>query len=113
MSEPDVSLTGTGSGKALSPQVRAPPDAPAPARAHSDQTPNESESIMNRTRFAPVIVSAIVFATGLALGAGKTEKDTSMANTASKILLTVGLVAFVVALVVLAVGYRRSRQTAS
>ncbi len=68
---------------------------------------------MNRIRFAPVAISAIVFVTGLALGAGKTENDTSAANTASKILLTLGLVAFVVALVVLAIGYRRSRQTAS
>ena len=68
---------------------------------------------MNRIRFAPVLISAVVFATGLALGAGKTENDTSAANTASKILLTLGLVAFVVSLVVLAIGYRRSRQTAS
>lgn len=68
---------------------------------------------MNRIRFTPLVISAVVFVTGLALGAGKAENDTSTANTASKILLTLGLVAFVVSLVVLAVGYRRSRQTAS
>jgi uncharacterized membrane protein len=68
---------------------------------------------MNRTRFAPLIISAVIFASGLALGAGKDEKDTSFANTASKVLLTLGLVAFVVALVVLAVSYWRSRRTAT
>ena len=68
---------------------------------------------MNRSRFAPLVASVVVFAAGLALGAGKTEDDTSAANTASKILLTLGLLAFVVALVVLAVSYLRSRRTAS
>ena len=66
---------------------------------------------MNRSRFAPLIASVVIFAAGLALGAGKTEDDTSAANTASKILLTVGLVAIVVALIVLAVSYLRSRRT--
>ena len=68
---------------------------------------------MTRNRFAPLVASVVLFAAGLALGAGKTEDDTSAANTASKILLTVGLVAFVVALIVLAVSYLRSRRTAS
>lgn len=68
---------------------------------------------MNRTRFIPLIVSAVVFATGLALGAGKTDDDTSIANTASKVLLTLGLISVVVALVVLAISYRRSREAAS
>lgn len=68
---------------------------------------------MNRTRFTPLIVSAVVFATGLALGAGNGDNDTSIANTASKVLLTLGLISVVVSLVVLAIGYRRSRGTAS
>lgn len=68
---------------------------------------------MNRNRFAPLIASVVVFAVGLALGAGKTEDDTSAANTASKILLTVGLLAFVVALIVLFVSHVRSRRATS
>ena len=68
---------------------------------------------MNRHRFAPLIASVVIFAVGLALGAGKAEDDTSAANTASKILLTVGLLAFVVALIVLAVSYLRSRRVTS
>lgn len=66
---------------------------------------------MNRTRFAPLAASIVLFAAGLALGAGKTEDDTSAANTVSKILLTVGMLAFVVALIVLAVAHLRSRRT--
>lgn len=68
---------------------------------------------MHRNRFAPLIASLVIFAAGLALGAGKAEGDTSAANTASKILLTVGLLAFVVALIVLAVTYLRSRRATS
>ena len=68
---------------------------------------------MPRIRFVPAIISAIVFATGLAARAGKAETPPSAPNPASKILLTLGLVTFVVAIIVLAVGYRRSRQTAS
>lgn len=66
---------------------------------------------MNRTRFAPLVASAVLFAAGLVLGAGKTEQDTSAANTASKILLTVGFLGFVVALIVLAVTFLRTRRT--
>jgi hypothetical protein len=40
--------------------------------------------------------SAAVFVTGLILGAGKSSDDTSVANTASKALLAVGLIAIVV-----------------
>lgn len=65
---------------------------------------------MNRTRFAPLVASAVIFVAGLALGAGKTEADTSAANTASKILLTVGLLGFVIALIVLVVSYLRTRR---
>ncbi len=62
-------------------------------------------------RFTPLVVSFVLF--GLALGAGKSEADTSAANTASKTLLTVGMAGIVVSLVVLAVGYLRSRSTPS
>ena len=49
-------------------------------------------------RFTPLVVSFVLF--GLALGAGKS-------------LLTVGMAGIVVSLVVLAVGYLRSRSTPS
>jgi hypothetical protein len=65
---------------------------------------------MNRTRFAPLVASVLIFVAGLALGAGKTEGDTSAANTASKILLTVGLLGFVIALIALGVSYLRTRR---
>ncbi len=65
---------------------------------------------MNRTRFAPLVAFAMISVAGLALGAGKTEADTSAANTASKILLTVGLLGFVIALLVLGVSYLRTRR---
>ena len=68
-------------------------------------------STMNRTRFVPLVASAVIFVAGLALGAGKTEADTSAANTASKILLTAGFLGFVIALIVLAVSYLRTRRT--
>lgn len=66
---------------------------------------------MTRARFTPLIASAIVFAIGLVLGAGKAESDTSIANTASKVLLTVGFVAVLVSLVVLVVARVRSGAT--
>jgi hypothetical protein len=46
-----------------------------------------------RTHLPLVAISAILFVAGLALGAGRASDDTSAANTASKILLTIGLVA--------------------
>lgn len=68
---------------------------------------------MIRHRFTPLVVSFGLFVLGLALGAGKSEADTSTANSASKVLLTVGMVGIVVSLVLLAVGYVRSRRTLS
>lgn len=68
---------------------------------------------MIRNRFTPIVVTLVLLALGLALGAGKSEADTSAANTASKILLTVGMAGIVVSLVVMAVGYVRSRSTPS
>jgi hypothetical protein len=56
--------------------------------------------------------SAVVFVTGLILGAGKSSQDTSAANTASKILLAVGLIALIVTGVLSVVSRRRAqRQT--
>ena len=68
---------------------------------------------MIRKRFTPLVLSVVLFTIGLALGAGKAESDTSAANTASKILLTLGMVAAVVSLVVLAVGHLRSGRRTS
>lgn len=68
---------------------------------------------MIRNRFTPLVVSFVLFALGLALGAGKSETDTSAANAASKILLTVGMVGVVVSLALLAIGHARSRRTPS
>lgn len=74
-----------------------------------DRTPNlESESTMQRLRVA-LLVSVIVVVAGLALGAGKSETDTSIANAASKILLTLGAVSFIAALIVIAIRRRRTR----
>ena len=38
-----------------------------------------------------LVASAVIFVTGLVLGAGKSSDDPSVANTASKICLAVGL----------------------
>ncbi|MEZ5323165.1 MAG: hypothetical protein R2698_14020 [Microthrixaceae bacterium] len=64
-------------------------------------------------RFTPLVVSFVLLVVGIALGAGKSETDASAANTASKILLTVGMVGIVVSLALLAIGYVRSRHTPS
>jgi len=55
-------------------------------------------------------VSTIVFITGLALGAGKSSDDTSAANTASKILLVVGLLALVATGIVWVLAHRKGRR---
>ena len=69
---------------------------------------------MNRRSYIPfMITAAALFVVGLILGAGKSSDDTSLANTASKILLAVGLLAFVVSLILEAVARRRAhRRTA-
>ena len=65
---------------------------------------------MNRRSYVRFIVtSAVLFIAGLALGAGKSSEDTSAANTASKILLMVGLVALVITVVLEVVSRRRAR----
>lgn len=68
---------------------------------------------MIRNRFAPLVVALLILASGLALGAGKGSDDTSTANTISKVLLTLGFLAVIIALVVLVVRGLRSRQRAS
>ena len=51
---------------------------------------------MKRRSYIPFIaVAGVLFAAGLVLGAGKSSDDTSVANTASKVLLTIGLVSLV------------------
>jgi hypothetical protein len=47
----------------------------------------------SRTYLPFVAISVILFVAGLALGAGRASDDTSAANTASKFLLTIGLIA--------------------
>ena len=62
-----------------------------------------------RTMLPFIAVSAGMLITGLLLGAGRDSDDTSMLNTASKVLLTVGLLALIASLVAEAVRRRRSR----
>ena len=64
---------------------------------------------MNRRSYIPFIITAgLLFLTGLVLGAGKSSEDTSAANTASKVLLAVGLIALVVTSVLEVVRRRRA-----
>lgn len=56
-----------------------------------------------------VAVSAGVLVLGLVLGAGRDSEDTSLLNTASKVLLTVGLVALVASGIGEAIRRRRAR----
>ena len=62
-----------------------------------------------RTMLPFIAVSAGMHITGLLLGAGRDSDDTSMLNTASKVLLTVGLLALIASFVAEAVRRRRSR----
>jgi len=62
-----------------------------------------------RTLLPLIAASAGVLIVGLAIGAGRGSDDTSVLNTASKLLLTVGLVAFVGSCIAEAVRRRRSR----
>lgn len=61
-----------------------------------------------RTMLPFIAVSAGMLITGLLLGAGRDSDDTSILNTASKVLLTVGLLALIASLVAEAVRRRRS-----
>jgi len=69
---------------------------------------------MNRRSYIPFIVAAgVLFVSGLVLGAGKSSDDTSAVNTASKVLLAVGLLALVITTVLEVVRRRRThRRTA-
>jgi hypothetical protein len=64
---------------------------------------------MNRRRYGAFVIAALIFLTGLALGAGKSDTDTSLANTMSKVLLSLGFLAFLIAVVLAVVDLRRSR----
>jgi Sec-independent protein secretion pathway component TatC len=69
---------------------------------------------MKRRSYVPFIVtSAVLFVIGLALGAGKSDQDTSAANTASKVLLAVGLLALLVTAILEVVSRRRTRRATS
>jgi uncharacterized membrane protein len=69
---------------------------------------------MNRRSYIPFIaISVILFVTGLVLGAGKSSDDTSAANTASKILLALGLLAIVATTALEVISRRRARRTAN
>jgi hypothetical protein len=87
-----------------------------PGQRHGDRTveptsTHERPTAMNRRSYVPFIVTAgLLFVTGLVLGAGKSSEDTSAANTASKVLLAVGLLALVVTAVLEIVRRRRAQQ---
>ena len=55
-----------------------------------------------------LVASAVIFVTGLVLGAGKSSEDTSVANTASKICLAVGLIALIVTGILVLIARRRA-----
>ena len=65
-----------------------------------------------KRRFTPFIVAIVIFAAGLAFGAGRSSEDTSAANTLSKVLLAVGFVAFIVAIVITVLRHRRTPKAA-
>jgi hypothetical protein len=56
--------------------------------------------------------SAALFVVGLLLGAGKSSDDASAANTASKVLLTIGLLAMLVTGVLSVLARRRAQRAA-
>ena len=64
---------------------------------------------MKRRSYIPfIVISAALFLAGLGLGAGKSSDDTSAANTASKVLLMIGLLALIVTGVLEVTSRRRS-----
>jgi hypothetical protein len=80
-----------------------------PGADGEDSPTNGRPTAMNRRSYVPFIVTAgLLFVTGLVLGAGKSSDDTSMANTASKVLLAVGLLALVATVVLEVVRRRRA-----
>ena len=69
---------------------------------------------MTRRSYVPyIVISGLLFVAGLVLGAGKSAEDTSLANTASKFLLAVGLLALVITGVLEVVSRRRAVRSAS
>ena len=67
---------------------------------------------MKRRSYIPFIaIAGALFVAGLVLGAGKSSDDTSVANTASKVLLAIGLVSLVVTGILEAVARRRVRHS--
>jgi hypothetical protein len=69
---------------------------------------------MKRRSYIPFIATAgVLFVAGLVLGAGKSSDDTSAANTASKLLLTVGLLALIVTGILEATARRRARHSST
>ena len=66
---------------------------------------------MTRRSYIPFIVTAgVLFTAGLTLGAGKSSDDTSVTNTASKLLLAIGLLALVATTVLELVSRARARR---
>lgn len=66
---------------------------------------------MNRRSYIRyIIASAALFVAGLVLGAGKSSEDTSVANTASKLLLAIGLLALIITGILEVVARRRARR---
>lgn len=69
--------------------------------------------MIRRSYLRFILASAVLFVAGLALGAGKSSEDTSAANTASKFLLMIGLIALLVTVVLEIVSRRRARSAAA
>src|SRR4051794_10387435 len=76
-------------------------------------TPTPTKGVtMKRRSYVPfIVISAMLFVTGLLLGAGKSADDTSAVNTASKLLLSIGLVALLVTALLEMLSRRRARYT--
>ncbi len=69
---------------------------------------------MNRRSYIRYIIASVVmFVAGLALGAGKSSEDTSGANTASKFLLAIGLLAFIITGTLEVVARRRATRSST
>ena len=69
---------------------------------------------MKRRSYIPFIATAaVLFVAGLVLGAGKSSEDTSATNTASKVLLAIGLLALIVTGILEVTARRRGRSSTS
>src|SRR3954470_9888694 len=84
--------------------------SPIPTTRRSDA---RSQTMKRRSYIPYLATAAVLFVAGLALGAGKSSEDTSAANTASKILLAVGLLAMIVTGVLEVLARRRSRRSST